>query len=196
MTLGVGTSLVIVAAARSPRPAVREELHHLPDDDGADLRDCGAGAQYPDRRHRASSRSAKVRSMRLAPTPSAVLMEHANMNYAADAADCGAGVVRRRLPVGKPALRLSGIYLALATFALVYRHAAALEAAFHRALDRRRAGPRRHQARSARHPGERAEAGRPQDLAGHVAVLLHAGDHARGSMSPRSTCCARVRAGP
>ena len=49
---------------------------------------------------------------------SAVLMEHANMNYAvtlliAGLVSFGAGYL-----FGKPALRLSGIYLALATFAL------------------------------------------------------------------------------
>ena len=49
---------------------------------------------------------------------SAVLMEHANMNYAltlpiAGLVSFGAGFL-----FGKPALRLSGIYLALATFAL------------------------------------------------------------------------------
>lgn len=49
---------------------------------------------------------------------SAILMEHANMNYAltlpiAGLVSFGAGFL-----FGKPALRLSGIYLALATFAL------------------------------------------------------------------------------
>ena len=53
---------------------------------------------------------------------------------------------------GLPALRLEGLYLALATFALARRRAAAPQVQAHRALDRRRAGHRAHQARPALRP--------------------------------------------
>ena len=49
---------------------------------------------------------------------SAVLMEHANMNYALTLPIAGLVAFGAGYLFGKPALRLSGIYLALATFAL------------------------------------------------------------------------------
>jgi branched-chain amino acid transport system permease protein len=49
---------------------------------------------------------------------SAVLMEHANMNYALTLPVAGLVSFAAGFLFGKPALRLSGIYLALATFAL------------------------------------------------------------------------------
>ena len=49
---------------------------------------------------------------------SAVLMEHANMNYALTLPISGIICFAFGYLFGKPALRLSGIYLALATFAL------------------------------------------------------------------------------
>jgi branched-chain amino acid transport system permease protein len=49
---------------------------------------------------------------------SAVLMEHANMNYALTLPVAGLVSFAAGYLFGKPALRLSGVYLALATFAL------------------------------------------------------------------------------
>jgi len=49
---------------------------------------------------------------------SAILMEHANMNYALTIPIAGLVSFAAGYLFGKPALRLSGIYLALATFAL------------------------------------------------------------------------------
>src|SRR2546430_9934131 len=49
---------------------------------------------------------------------SAVLMEHANMNYALTLPIAGIICFGFGFLFGKPALRLSGVYLALATFAL------------------------------------------------------------------------------
>ena len=48
----------------------------------------------------------------------AILMEHANMNYALTLPIAGLVAFAAGFLFGKPALRLSGIYLALATFAL------------------------------------------------------------------------------
>src|SRR6185437_4002011 len=52
------------------------------------------------------------------PYSSAILMEHANMNYALTLPISGVICFAFGYLCGKPALRLSGIYLALATFAL------------------------------------------------------------------------------
>src|SRR5204863_211237 len=49
---------------------------------------------------------------------SAILMEHANMNYALTLPIAGIVCFAFGFLFGKPALRLSGVYLALATFAL------------------------------------------------------------------------------
>ena len=116
MTLGVGTSLVIVAAALLVPLFVKNfiifqmtmvliygiavlALNILTG--GSGQFSLGQSAFYA-----------------LGAYTSAVLMEHANMNYAltlpiAGLVSFGAGFL-----FGKPALRLSGIYLALATFAL------------------------------------------------------------------------------
>ena len=101
---------------------------------------------------------------------SAILMEHANMNYALTLPIAGRHLLRLRLPVrqaGAAALRRLS---RAGDVRAGDRDAAAPEAELLRALDRRRAGAGRDQAR---------RAVRPADVAGHVAVLLHARDHDR-----------------
>ena len=94
MTLGFGTSLVILALALVS-PAVREKLRRLPDDDGPGLRDRGAGAQHPDRRlGPVLARPERVlRGRRLYDRgPDGTWQRQ----LCADAADRRAGLVRRR----------------------------------------------------------------------------------------------------
>ncbi|MCK7474743.1 MAG: branched-chain amino acid ABC transporter permease [Rhodopseudomonas palustris] len=98
---------------------------------------------------------------------SAILMEHFGVNYVLTLPVAGALCFAFGFLFGLPALRLSGIYLALATFALATAMPQLLKLRRIRALDRRRAGPGGHQARCAI---------RTADLAGRLAVLLHAGD--------------------
>ena len=97
-------------------------------------------------------------------------MEHFNVNYALTLPVAGIICFRVRLPVrpaGAAAVRgLSGA----GDLRAGDRDAAAVEARRVRALDRRRAGPGRDQAR---------RAVRPADGAGHVAVLFHAGGRYR-----------------
>ena len=110
---------------------------------------------------------------------SAILMEHAGMNYALTLPIAGIICFVFGFLFGQPALRLSGVYLALATFALATAMPQLLKLGYLRALDRRRAGPGRDQAGCAV---------RPADVAGHVAVLFHARDHDRDLYLPRSIC--------
>ena len=97
MTLGLGTSLVVLAAA-DHRAAVRQELHHLPDDDAADLRACRAGAEHPDRRQRpVLARPERVlRGRRLYVGDPDGTCRH---ELRADAADRRRHLLRLRLPV-------------------------------------------------------------------------------------------------
>ena len=98
---------------------------------------------------------------------SAILMEHAGINYALTLPIAGIVCFAFGYLFGQPALRLCGVYLALATFALATAMPQLLKLGGVRALDRRRAGPGGDQA-------ARCLAVRPQDVAGHVAVLFHA----------------------
>ena len=82
---------------------------------------------------------------------SAILMEHADINYALTLPVAGVicfGVRISVRPAGAAAL--SGVYLALATFALATAMPQLLKLGYLRALDRRRAGPGRDQAGSRR----------------------------------------------
>ncbi|KAH2820144.1 hypothetical protein KXV85_003331, partial [Aspergillus fumigatus] len=87
----------------------------------------------------------------------------------ADAADRRHRIVRRRLPVRQARAAVVRHIPCARHLRAGGRHAAAAEAAFHRALDRRRPGSRGAQA---------GRAVRPADQPGQVAVLLHAGHHA------------------
>jgi branched-chain amino acid transport system permease protein len=116
MTLGLGTSLVVLAALRH-RAAVRQELHHLPDDDAPDLRLAvlalniltGGSGQF------SLGQSAFLRGRRLyVGDPDGTCRDELR----ADAADRGLICFAFGFVFGQPALRLSGVYLALATFAL------------------------------------------------------------------------------
>ena len=110
---------------------------------------------------------------------SAILMEHADINYALTLPVAGVVCFVFGFLFGQPALRLSGVYLALATFALAIAMPQLLKLGYLRALDRRRAGPGGDQARCAV---------RPADVAGHVAVLLHARGHDRDLYLLASIC--------
>ena len=88
---------------------------------------------------------------------------------------------------GLPALRLEGVYLALATFALAVATPQIPQALAARALDRRRAGHRHRQARRA----VRAAA-----EPGPVALLLHARGRRWRSTSRRATSWRAAAAAP
>ena len=72
---------------------------------------------------------------------SAILMEHAGMNYALTLPIAGIICFAFGFLFGQPALRLSGVYLALATFALATAMPQLLKLGYFENLDRRRAGP-------------------------------------------------------
>lgn len=85
-----------------------------------------------------------------------ILMEHLGVNYVLTIPAAGIICFIFGFLFGFPALRLSGVYLALATFALAVAMPPDPQAERVRALDRRRAGPRHHQA---------GRAVRPEDVA-------------------------------
>ena len=72
---------------------------------------------------------------------SAILMEHADINYVLTLPVAGIVCFVFGFLFGLPALRLSGVYLALATFALATAMPQLSEASGIRELDRRRPGP-------------------------------------------------------
>ena len=168
MTLGLG-HLAGGAGRAGPRAAVRQELHHLPDDDAPDLRPCGSGAEHPDRRKRpvlaGSERVLRGRRLHVGDPDGTRRHE-----LRADAADRGRHLLWLRIPV-RPAGAAAFRRLSRAgDVCACHRDAATAQARLLRALDRRRAGSGRDQTR---------RAVRPADVAGHVAVLLHARDHDR-----------------
>ncbi len=110
---------------------------------------------------------------------SAILMEHADINYALTLPVAGIICFVFGFLFGQPALRLARRLSGAGDLCAGHRDAAALEARVFRTLDRRRAGPGRDQARCAV---------RPADVAGHVAVLLHARRSRSRSTSSPSIC--------
>ena len=110
---------------------------------------------------------------------SAILMEHVGVNYALTLPIAGVICFVVGFLFGLPALRLSGIYLALATFALAVAMPQLLKLALFEHWTGGVQGLVDHQA---------GRAVRPAAVAGPVAVLLHAGDLDRDLRRPRSTC--------
>ena len=110
---------------------------------------------------------------------SAILMEHAGMNYALTLPIAGVVCFAFGFLFGQPALRLSGVYLALATFALATAMPQLLKLGYFEYWTGGVQGLVVDQARCAV---------RPADVAGHVAVLLHARRSRSRSTSSRSTC--------
>jgi ABC-type branched-subunit amino acid transport system permease subunit len=101
---------------------------------------------------------------------SAILMEHAGMNYALTLPIAGIICFGFGFLFGQPALRLSGVYLALATFALATAMPQLLKLGYFENWTGGVQGPGRDQARCAV---------RPADVTGQVAVLFHARGHDR-----------------
>ena len=138
----------------------------------------GAGAEHPDRRQRpvlaGPERVLRGRRLHLGDPDGTCRRQ-----LRADIARCRHHLLRLRIPV-RPAGAAAERHLSGAgDLRAGGGDAAIAEARRVRALDRRRAGPGGDQARCAV---------RPADLAGHVAVLFHAGGLDRRSTSPRSTC--------
>lgn len=150
MTVGLGHDACRVRAA-GHHAAVREELHHLPDDDGADLRHRHPGPQSVDRRQRTVLARSKrlLRGRRLYRRHSDGTSRR---QLRADDSSRRHHLLHLRLPVRLSALRLSGVYLAPRDLRTGGRDAADPQAERVRALDRRRAGPRHHQAGRAVRP--------------------------------------------
>ena len=110
----------------------------------------------------------------------AILMEHAGVGYVMDAAGRGASVLHRRVPVRSAGASARWRLSRARDLRARGGDAAASEAVAVRALDRRRAGHRHHEARRAL---------RPVDEPGHLALLLHALSSASFSSSSRATSC-------
>ena len=118
---------------------------------------------------------------------SAILMEHVGMNYALTLPVAGMICFVFGFLFGQPALRLERRLSGAGDVRAGDRDAAAPQARLLRALDRRRAGHRRDQARCAV---------RPADVAGQVALLLHARDHDRDLYRLGQPAADRARAAP
>jgi len=113
MTLGYGTSLVVLILLLAT-PLFREELIIFQIDDASDLRPRGIGAEHPDRWQRPvfAWPECLLRGRRLHVGDPDGTCRH---ELRPDAADRGVICFAFGFLFGQPALRLSGVYLALAT---------------------------------------------------------------------------------